>query len=297
MLTKAFVVLVSVLSVVLVALVTAYVAAQDDLRAELNQQRQQLEARDATIAQQQARLNNLEQQHSEQLNNLRNERNALVNEVDRLEGQVSEAESALSEEKARIAELEASVARLSAAGTQNAGLLEQLNDELQRRREEAVVRQRQIIESTDRIAELESEVSAYTREVRRQREQMAAMQEDRRELEERWDRVPESIRVQITDDPTGETVAQAPHPIMGQITAVRESGDELLVQVNVGDRDGVLENLPFMVYRGDEFIGMLMIEQVDTNASVGRMTLIQGQVEAGDRIYVGPELAARDLVP
>ena len=143
-----------------------------------------------------------------------------------------------------------------------------------------------------------SEVATYSGEVRRQREHMVAMQEQQRQLEERWALVPESVRHQIADEREDRRVADPPdHEIVGTITNVREMGDEILVQLDVGDRDGVVQRLPFMVSRGNQFVGMLMIDQVDTAASVGRMTLIHGEVREGDRVYVGPELAARNMVP
>lgn len=298
MLTKTFVVLVSVLSVVLVALFASYVATTEDLRGELDQVRAD---RDATQARARAigtELTEAEQRFVEQMSNLRNERQTLSAELDNLQAELSSAQSELAEAQARLKEFEASVARLSAAGVQNARLLEQVNDELQRRRDDAVKRQREIIQYSDRIAELESESATQARQVRRLQQDKVAMQDTMRDLEDRWSRVPEGIRIQITDQPTERLVADPPdHPIVGQVTRVTGSGDEVLVQVDVGDRDGVVRHLPFMVYRGNEFIGMLQIDQVDTSASVGRMTLTRREVQSGDRIYVGPELAARDLLP
>lgn len=298
MLTKAFVVLASILSVVLVALFASYVATTEDLRGDLDQMRAQHDAARAQVRSTGAELTAAEQRFVEQMNNLRNERQTLAGEIDRLQAELARVESELAEEQARLAEFEASVARLSAAGTQNARLLEQVNNELQRRRDEAVARQRQIIEYSDRIAELESESATQIREVRRLRQDKVAMQETMREMQDRWSRVPEGIRIQVTSAQADRRLVDPPdHPIIGQVTRVMGSDDELLVQVDVGDRDGVVRHLPFMVYRGNEFIGMLQIEQVDTAASVGRMTLTRHEVRTGDRVYVGPELAARDLLP
>ncbi|HEX7010561.1 MAG TPA: hypothetical protein VF184_11295, partial [Phycisphaeraceae bacterium] len=60
-----------------------------------------------------------------------------------------------------------------------------------------------------------------------------------------------------------------------------------LVQVNVGRSDGVQENMKFMVHRGDQFVGNLVIEAVDADASAGRIVLAKDQIQPGDAILAG----------
>ena len=58
--------------------------------------------------------------------------------------------------------------------------------------------------------------------------------------------------------------------------------------VNVGTNDGVAKGMQFMVHRGDTYLGKLVIEDVDANASAGRMVLSKAPVQTDDAILAGP---------
>ena len=76
-------------------------------------------------------------------------------------------------------------------------------------------------------------------------------------------------------------------PIRGQVTRVEQIDDETFVEVNVGTNDGVATNMKFLVHRGSQFLGSLVITNVDVQSSAGRMQLLQGQVAIGDAILTG----------
>lgn len=75
--------------------------------------------------------------------------------------------------------------------------------------------------------------------------------------------------------------------IQGAVVKIDQVSDGLtFVQVNVGSRDQVKPGMVFTVYRGDEFVGNIKIDTVDTAEAVGRLTL-GGGVKEGDAIRSG----------
>lgn len=290
-LTKAFVVLVTVLSILLVALVVSFVANTQDLSQRLRLAEQEREAARQVAVTRQAELSAAQEGAGRQITQLNNQINDLASQVTSLQAQLQTAQTSTQQERARLAGLEASLSQLSAAGAQTSALLEAVNQELQQRRGEAVTQQTKLIESADRIAELEGQLESLTRQVRRFSERMVSVQSRSQQLENVIAQLPENVRRQLpgVGQEGGATRAAASpeQPISGQVTQVQQAGGETLVQVNVGRNDAVQENMQFMVHRGDQFIGNLLVESVDSNAAIGRMTLSQGQVQAGDQIFAG----------
>lgn len=286
MLTKAFVVLVAILSVLLTALVVSFVARTDDLQGQLRASRAQVAvAEDAAVAKENE-LASAREKASERIKLLQSQVTGLTAQVNDLKKNLDRAEAQALSEQATLAELRASVARLTATGSTNAELLKQVNEELRNRREEAVTSQTKLIERADRIAELEGQLDSLTRQVRSYKEQMQAANEDRQRMETMIAQLPEEVRAQISG--AAESAPHAPAvPIAGTVQKVEKIGDATLVQVNVGSRDGVTPNTEFLVHRGESYVGTLLIEQVDTDASVGRMTLATGEIKSGDRVAAG----------
>lgn len=295
MLTKAFVVLVTILSVLLAALTTSYVASTGDIRAQLEDTEQQLAAERQEKQQLVSELAAMDQRRQRQLDNLRNQIDDLNGQVTSLQSERQSLETDLLAERARVTELTASLSGLDASNQQIAGLLEDVTEELGQRRDQVVDQQQKLIEATDRVASLDSQLASYDRQVRRLREEKVALEAEHRELRAYWDQVPREVRVRIASADEqledGGTV-RPPHAIEGQVVRVERSGDETIVQINVGTNDAVAQNMEFVVSREGQFIGALLIERVDDDAAVGRMTLREQSVQQGDRIYASPDMAS-----
>jgi len=287
-LTKAFVVLVTVLSVLLVALVVPYVAKTEDFSG----QKKALESQLATaqnsartsqqeISAMQERLNEQSALHSQQITNLTAERARLQTERD-------DAKAQAMQEQRKLQQFEAELSRLSAAAVQDADLLTVTTADLKETRQSLVDAQTKLVQLGDRNNELESQRDSLTRQVRRIGEKMVSLEQGNVELRAVLARVPAQFRQQISTGEGAAPAQEAATPIAGTITDVQSAAGTQLVQVNIGSRDGVEANMKFLVHRDDQYVGTFVVDRVEAAQSAGRMTLTKGDVRSGDQVYTGP---------
>lgn len=62
------------------------------------------------------------------------------------------------------------------------------------------------------------------------------------------------------------------------------SMERKVAEISLGSRDKVVEKMVFIVSRGDQYLGDLVIEKVDENSSVGRLETVQGEIRSGDHV-------------
>ncbi len=92
-------------------------------------------------------------------------------------------------------------------------------------------------------------------------------------------------------DPDGAIV-----PALVQVDAtvinVRRGEGRVLAEINAGSRDGVEEGWLMNIRRGGEFLGNLRILEVDINRATGQIemedALTRGEVQPGDRVITRP---------
>jgi myosin heavy subunit len=288
-LTKVFVVLVTVLSVVLVALIVPFVANTQHYKSQVATAETQKSQADAAARLAMAELEAARAQESEQLILLKTKNQELTSRITTLGAELATARSAERELGNENARLQATNERLSAAASQYGSITESLQKELTDRREQMVAQQTRLIQLTDRNTDLEGQLDSLTRQVRRLREGMQQIQERSSELEGMLSRVPDEVKRTIsasTDSGTAQPFMPE-SPIRGQVTRVEQLADETWVQVNVGKNDGVAPNMKFWVHRNGQFLGTLIITKVDQGDAAGRLQNLQGQVAQGDTVLTG----------
>ena len=69
-------------------------------------------------------------------------------------------------------------------------------------------------------------------------------------------------------------------PIRGQITELADD----LVAISVGSSSGVRKGMTFIIYRGGEYLGKLVVEMVEPDRAGGRITTRVGQIQVGDYV-------------
>lgn len=289
-LTKALVVLVTVLSILLVALVVPFVARTGDLNSEIEQLEQDLAVANAKAAMAGQEIAAAQRAAGEDIALLNAQVNTLTGQINDLRARLAEAEAQAQQERSRLAELNASLTTLSSAADQSAALVTDLTGKLESSQDALVQQKTRVIQLSDRNNELDSQLESLTRQVRRFRENMQAMEEANARYERLLAQLPEEQRSALLSGEGAQgTSVQPATPIAGQVTAVDQApGDLTLVQVNVGREDGVEPNMKFLVYRDETLLARLKINTVDTAAAAGELELVQGQVQAGDRVYAGP---------
>ena len=285
--TKVFVVLVTILSVILVALIVPFVANTENYR----QQAQDAEAAkllaQETAELRQSQLADVQQKDSQRVTALKSESTNLLSQINHLSKNIQDRDSELNAARAKNASYEANLSRLASANQQHVQIISEYEAELKERREQVLKQQTQIIQLINRNKELDSQLDALGRQVRRVSEKMTQLEERNSELEIKLSQLPPEWQAKLLSEetPVGPIVSKI--PIKGKVTGVERFDDETYAQVNVGKNDGVIENMKFLVHRGSQFIGSLIITTVDARSAAGRLELLQGEVATGDAVLTG----------
>ena len=284
-LTKAFVVLVTLLSILLVTLVVPFVAGVDDLKAQLSDEQAKYAAVEVTRSNLRERLIAAEAEQGkvqQQLNDT----------ISELESRVAEVSSERNDLRSRLAsaqsgqqEMQATLAALSQNDETKTQLLDTYATKLEEVQGSLVEQSRRNAELIDRTNALSNERSQLARSVQRQRERTTELNEQlaaaSASLASAGVTVPETA---------GGGLAAAPVPsgerIFGSVTEVQTAaGGRVLVQVNVGASDGVRAGQQFVAFRGEsELVGTLEVRSVDDTVAVASVVSQQRPLQASDSI-------------
>ncbi len=290
-LTKVFVVIVTFLSIALVALIVPFVAKTEDFRGKLQAEGALRKGAQASAAAKQGEIDRLKSGESERFTLLQAEKRELANTNVQLRKDLADSNS----EKLRLAsenaKRDADMSRLTAAAEQFGQITETQRQELAQRRGEAVAAATRILELDDRNNFLESQLDMLTRQVRRFKEGKEELLATIKKLNQGIAKLDPAIRKKVF---TAEEVAGGePFPaatvIQGQITGVESIGDDMYVQADLGQNDGVEVNMKFWIHRGGSYVGSIVIVKVDTDASAGRVMQVQTGVDVavGDAVVTG----------
>lgn len=291
--SRIFVVLVTILSVAQLAMIGPFIQNTENFRAKLTEAQQSRDSAEAARALLEGEKNAYFKNQTQMVKDLRNETLRLNDEIARLASDKGRLESEIERGKSSVQEAAANNARTTAVSEQLGAMNIALKTELDGRRTEMVKLQTRLIELGETNTVLSSKLETFERQVRRFSEQMAMLEDDNRKLEEIIRKVPQDVLRVATggtpDDPTKQLdPIEAAVRINGLVTDVRKIDSTTFVEVNVGKQDGLSENMKFLVHRGDQFIGTLVITNVDLKSAAGRMRILQGDVNKGDAVFTGP---------
>lgn len=285
-LSKAFVVLATLLSVVMVVLTVGFAAQTENYREKFGEASADLQVAQSSYARQNTVL-------SGQLAELRAALSARENADNGVNAQLAAKLGEIRSRDERISNLEATNARTTAALAAATETLQAANA-----RSDAQDGQiRGLISDMATLARQKSEAEQavvaaiglrdrYENEVRRLQEQLVALETQRAELSDRVDELEVAFQ-EINQDPDA-VIGTTGIRIAGAVTSVDQIGDGLtLVELNVGTRDGVKADMPFTIFRGDQYVGTIRITTVDTDKAVGEVTLSTDTVRDGDSAQTG----------
>ena len=290
LLTKTLVVLVTFLSILMVALVVPYVAQTENLRDSLTQAERA--EREAQIAAELARseANLAANRTAEQLAALRADKTELQSNLRNIERSVDDLAAENRQLASQNSQLAASVTTLTTTTDASTQLLDRTLNDLKTATSDRSELKTQTIQLADTVNEKESQIESLKRQVRRIRETTSALVQRNEELAARLEQVPPEF---FADAETGQAMAGEvvpEQPILGEVSDVADAAGEMLVEVNVGSEDRVQQNMRFLVHRGSEYLGTLIIDKVDRSNAVGRVVLRSedaGTIQPSDKVYAG----------
>ncbi len=294
-LTKIFVVLVSLLAVMIVPLVVVYAYNENSYKTMYDQVKAEMGAASAT-------LREVEAGHAAEIATLQSQLNEMDQARSDLARQAVEAQAGLRQLESEVAasqmmqaENGASLVTLSAANKVSQDVTSSLVNEVRTLRTSVLALERQKIELDDALRDVNGQLEVAV--------------QARRALQEELQRVKDELAQATTQ--LGEAIAMGFNPqeenvrvgVFGAegagiapsinldttIINVRRDPNQTLAEVDAGSLDGIRPNWILNVARGGSFKGKLRILTVDVNRSTGIVMMenqLQGRtVEVGDTAY------------
>jgi len=282
-LTKIFIVLVSLLAVLLVPLVVVYAHNENSYQARFQEAEAGKAAADSDLAAAKAAFGAAQAQKERQINELSTANRNLRKQIVAGETDVRELEGRLIEAESGSAEINAKLATLVSAVDAGQRLTESLIDELRQLRKQALDSERRLVDIEQAYDDTQAQLEVAI-EARR------ALQEELQRLKDEHGVALETIAGYValygTLDRAVETVGVPPtKDLSATIINVRRSSDQILAEIDAGSRDGVEIGWLMTIGHGGEFVARLRVISVDINRATGIVELEQRPVEVGQLVY------------
>jgi uncharacterized phage infection (PIP) family protein YhgE len=281
-LTKIFIVLVTLLAVAIVPLVATFVVNEDTYKAKWENTKAELHIRST--------------QTTDAQNALISERALLQQELDARSATIAALTTELATTKTTLETLHADRGQLQASLAQRDANMQALtsasdvNSKIKERFvEENYELRNRVLQVVRSIQEIEDKLEESRQDYEVAEAAKRKAQEDRRRFEIELASAQKIIDAYITRYGELEAVAAvttgvAPdRTLTATVLAVSRNDNEVLAEINVGSRDGVKEGWVMAVGDGNTFFGRLQVAEVDINRSIGRISL-----ESPDRGLVSP---------
>lgn len=284
-LTKVFVLILTVLSIGLSMLTIGTMAAQTnwkqsaaDYKANAASAVAQLDAVTANAAlEQQRALARLEESQSE-ITRLRNEINDYRIQLANAQQKIASTTNQFNNEQAQATSLTEHNKMLEAARSREQELVAKLSERNSRLT-------RENIDLNDRVKELTANMAMAQSRVRALKEQIAGGVGEQYGSAAPTTQIPGGPSIVQAYTPSASTpvgLSDITAPIRGEVTAVR--GD--LAEISVGTADGVGQGMRFLIYRRNggtpKYVGTLRITAVEANAAAGVIEQSDGDISVGD---------------
>jgi chromosome segregation ATPase len=280
-LTKIFIVLVTLLAVAIVPLVATFVVNEDtykvrwvNTKAELFVTQTRATDAEKTLVSERAILQQELDTRSTTIAGLTTELANTKTALDTLHADRGQLQASL-------AQRDANMQALTSASDVNSRVKERFVDENYELRNRVLQVVRSLQEIEDKLEESHQDYEVAEAAKRK-------AQEDRRRFEVELVSIQELVDAYIARFGELETVAVASgiapdRTLTATVLAVSRNENEVLAEINIGSRDGVKEGWIMAIGDGSSFFGRLQIAEVDINRSIGRISL-----ESSDRGLVAP---------
>jgi predicted nucleic acid-binding Zn-ribbon protein len=279
-LTKVFVVLAAVMSLMLAAATMIYAHNAESVRQAYEKAELARVLSERTLATQAethsrdiATLMGEIQSREQQVAAVRGDLDAVKVEAERLRREKLGAE-------AEAERIRGQITQFGVAAETNATVIENYRSEVGDLREDEIRFREEKLQLEDAIADQASQIEVLQQENRALQEQLAAATAD-------LEAARTGVAAAGSSDQAGPVTLQGA-PVFGSVNAVQTEAatGKTLVQIDLGANDRMRENVKLLVFRGGTFVGNVVLKNVDLQDSLGEVVLLaQGmQVRTGDRV-------------
>jgi len=271
-LTKIFIVLVTLLSVAMVPLVATYTTNENSYRVQYQ---------DANSKRQVAATRANDAEHA-----LSTQRLELQKELDAKDSLIGTLRSNQSNTRVTIESLQAQVGRLESQLAQSNANLQALlsasevNSEMKQRFvSENYDLRNELVEAEKVVMEMEDKMEDATFAAKEATRGKEKAEEERHNIEIQLDSLQAKLDSYfskygaLASTSVVDTGIAPDRALTSTVLTVSRNNDDVLVEINVGSRDGVKKGWIMTVGKDGTFLGRLQVEKVDINRSIGRVTL------------------------
>ncbi|MDA1008168.1 MAG: hypothetical protein O2800_04080 [Planctomycetota bacterium] len=299
-LTKIFVVLVTLLAVATVPFVVVQSANEAEFKSRYESEKSGGEAARADLSASRAQHARIEADLQAQLTASESKFESVLTELQTVQSDLQQAEQSFETLKGQKAQLEASIAVLAESDRARGALIESLSKELGQIRDRAVDSERQLVEVRKTFEIVSSNFdAAQSAQLALQEEIVRLHEEQSKEivrLREEQSKAALSVAVEVSDSGTelvGIEVVPGVHPnkdVVARVTDVRRVGGTTYAAIDQGQRSGVEVGWIMAVADGETYIADLRIVRIDANEAVG---IVQGESDIRGLAAVGQTVVAR----
>ncbi|MGB2809594.1 MAG: hypothetical protein WBC22_17765 [Sedimentisphaerales bacterium] len=283
-LTKILIVLLTISSFFLCAIVVTYVATADNYKQQYNDLRAERDSLKKTTADKIEQYNQKVAEKDALEDRLNREIASLNTEISTLKGDLKAANDERKIMTQRVSDMASVVETSSQTTSETTKLLMDTQAQLTKVDSERI----KLIAQFDDTSATLLEKLAIIQTLQTEKKQLL---EEKVELLSRMDkllqpvgRVPEPV---VTVTRPKEIARPAPVTtekigLRGLVTAVDSKNK--MASISIGTADGVKEGMKFHVTRGDKFVCDILIIDTDAEEAVGALELVQEQPRAGDTV-------------
>ena len=290
-LTKVFVVLVSLLAIALVPLAAVQASNQSVLRQQIKDKDVQVSAARSELDTERALRAKAENDTALQIKDLDAAKNLLQSELAQNGLRVRSLEADIAQSKIRLASLEQTIAVTMDVDRAKTELTKTLSGELDKQRTMLTDCEGIRIAVEQKLGKTDSDLRVAQEALGDLKEQIASLSSEK----VKSDQVVQSFTAKFgpSDSDSGSSTAAAPIPdrnVSASIVNVRRTDNQVYAEIDAGSRDGVKLGWTMTIGDGSRFIGKLKITSVDVNKSVGTVELedvaARGAVRAGQKVTI-----------
>jgi len=283
-LTKIFVVLVSLLTVLLVPLVVVYSYNEDTFKQKYVDSQAMVDTLRTKVTEMAARHGAEMQRRDNENDTLSSRIRELRTQNSRLEAEVQDLSSQLATAEAFEAELNSKLATLTSAVETTQELNASLVDEVRTLRQRALSSEREQAELDEQLRAVSSQLEVAIKARRQLEEEVQRLTEQQARA---LDKVRQYVAVfgALSEREVRNDMVPPDRNLTTTVIRVEESAGRTLVELDAGSRDGIKKDWGMFISHNGNFIGSVRIIEVDVNHSVGVVELMNPS--AGTDVKVG----------